>query len=274
MSDASCLLEVTELRKSFGGLTAVDGVSFSLRKASIVSVIGPNGAGKTTFFNLITGIYTPDQGAVLLDGESIMGLRPDHIVARGLARTFQNIRLFPGMSVLENVVVGRSVRLRSGYVSALLNTAGFRAETQASITRAMELLAFVGLTAKANELAGNLPYGEQRRLEVARALATDPKLLLLDEPSAGMNPQETEGTKQLIRRIRDECGIAVLLIEHDMRLVMTVSDQITVLDYGKKIAEGNAQQIRENPKVIEAYLGRGVAAGTAASAGQPEEPAQ
>lgn len=263
MTMTSNLLEVTGLKKTFGGLVAVDGVSFTLPKAAIVSVIGPNGAGKTTFFNLVTGIYKPDEGAVVLDGQDITGLRPDRVVAHGLARTFQNIRLFPGMSVLENVVVGRSVRLRTGYWGALFNTRAFQEEDRAAIQRSVELLQFVGLSAKANELAGNLPYGEQRRLEVARALATDPKLLLLDEPSAGMNPQETEGTKQLIRRIRDDRGIAVLLIEHDMRLVMTVSDSITVLDYGRKIAEGDAKHIREHPKVIEAYLGRGVAAGTA-----------
>ncbi|WP_181699499.1 ABC transporter ATP-binding protein [Chthonobacter albigriseus] len=259
------LLKVTGLRKRFGGLVAVDNVSFSVGERAIVSVIGPNGAGKTTFFNLITGIYEPDEGEVLLSGRSITGLRPDQIAGRGLARTFQNIRLFAGMTVLENVVVARHARLKSGYWGALLQTARYHDEMRQSIARGMELLRFVGLSAKANELAGNLPYGEQRRLEIARALATEPVLLLLDEPSAGMNPQETEVAKRLIQSIRQDFGISVVLIEHDMRLVMSVSDSITVLDYGRKLTEGSPQHVRQHPDVVAAYLGKGVAAGTAAT---------
>ena len=256
------LLTVEGLRKRFGGLTAVDDVSFTVDKGSIISVIGPNGAGKTTVFNLITGIYTPDAGAVTLDGKSLLGLRPDQVAGAGLARTFQNIRLFLGMTALENVVVARGLRMTSDYWGALFRTAHYKADEQAAIRRSLELLEFVGLAERADDLASDLAYGQQRRLEIARALATQPKLLLLDEPSAGMNPQETEEAKALIQRIRSDLGIAVVLIEHDMRLVMTISEHIVVLDHGAKIAEGNAEAIRSHPKVIEAYLGRGVAART------------
>jgi branched-chain amino acid transport system ATP-binding protein len=262
---SNLLLDVTNLRKSFGGLTAVDGVTLKVERGSIISVIGPNGAGKTTFFNLITGIYRPDVGVALLDGVDLVGLRPDQVAAAGLARTFQNIRLFAGMTALENVVVARSMHMRSGYWGALFRTCVYAREEHFAIADAFQLLGFVGLAEKADALAGSLAYGEQRRLEIARALATRPKLLLLDEPSAGMNPQETEDAKALILKIRSELGIAVVLIEHDMRLVMTVSDHIVVLDYGSKIAEGGADDIRTHPKVIEAYLGRGVAARTATS---------
>ncbi|GLR87330.1 ABC transporter ATP-binding protein [Bradyrhizobium iriomotense] len=257
------LLDVASLRKSFGGLTAVDDVTLQVERGSIVSVIGPNGAGKTTFFNLITGIYRPDLGTALLDGVDLVGLRPDQVAAAGLARTFQNIRLFAGMTALENVLVARSMHMRSGYWGALFHTRVYADQERSAVADASELLRFVGLAERADALAGSLAYGEQRRLEIARALATKPKLLLLDEPSAGMNPQETEDAKALILRIRSELGIAVVLIEHDMRLVMTVSDHIVVLDYGRKIAEGGADDIRTHPKVIEAYLGRGVAARTA-----------
>jgi branched-chain amino acid transport system ATP-binding protein len=260
---SQALLSVNGLTKRFGGLLAVDTVNFEVQPKSIVSVIGPNGAGKTTVFNLITGIYTPDAGTVLLNGVNLVGFRPDQVAFAGLARTFQNIRLFPGMTVLENVMVAQSLRLKTGYWHALAKTKAFLRDDMGCAQRAMELLDFVGLQHKASQTASSLPYGEQRRLEVARALATQPKLLLLDEPSAGMNPQETEGTKRLIQSIRNDLGMAVVLIEHDMRLVMTVSDQITVLDHGTKIAEGNAAHIRQHPAVVEAYLGRGVAAGNA-----------
>lgn len=263
------LLDVVGLKRGFGGLMAVDDVSLSVPAGSIISVIGPNGAGKTTFFNLVTGIYKPDHGTVMLGGARLDGLRPDQVATAGLARTFQNIRLFAGMTALENVVTGCALRMRAGYWGALFRSAAYREEERNAIVRSMDLLRFVGLAERADTLAGSLAYGEQRRLEIARALATQPKLLLLDEPSAGMNPRETEEAKALILRIRSELGIAVVLIEHDMRLVMTVSDHIVVLDHGSKIAEGDAETIRTNPRVIEAYLGRGVAARTEKS--QAEE---
>jgi branched-chain amino acid transport system ATP-binding protein len=262
----NALLEATGVRKTFGGLVAVNDVSFSVPRQAIVSVIGPNGAGKTTFFNLITGIYKPDAGTILFDGKDIAGLRPDRIAAVGIARTFQNIRLFGGMSVLENVLVGRHTRLSTRYVDALFHTARYKTDERSAIDHGMELLHFVGLDAKANELSRNLPYGEQRRLEIARALASGPKLILLDEPSAGMNPKETDQAKALIRRLRDEFGLTVVLIEHDMRLVMTISDSVTVLDYGQKISEGPPQQVRADPRVITAYLGRGAAEAAGATA--------
>lgn len=254
------LLEAKNVVKRFGGLTAVNEVSLTVDKNSIVSVIGPNGAGKTTFFNIVTGIYQPDQGTITLDGQPVTGLRPDQIAARGITRTFQNIRLFNNMTVLENVLVGMHTRLKTKVWQILFHSSGYQHEERVSAERAMELLSFVRLDHRADELARSLAYGEQRRLEIARALASNPKLILLDEPAAGMNPQETEEATDLIRRLRDELGVTVILIEHDMSLVMEISEQITVLDYGRPIAFGTPEDIRRNPRVIEAYLGQGAVA--------------
>ena len=258
------LLEATSITKRFGGLVAVDSVDFILETGAIASIIGPNGAGKTTFFNVLTGIYAPEHGKVLFDGTATIGHRPDQITALGLARTFQNIRLFGNMTVVENVLVGMHTRLHQSGQDALFRSRRFHEEEAAAHARAQDLLAFVGLRGVDNELAKNLPYGQQRRVEIARAMAVQPKLILLDEPTAGMNPHETQDAMTLFRRLRDETGITVLLIEHDMRVVMGISERITVLDYGEKIAEGTPEQVRKNQHVIEAYLGRGVAAAAAA----------
>lgn len=255
------LLETIGIVKSFGGLTAINRVDFQLEPGRIVSIIGPNGAGKTTLFNTLTGIYQPDQGQILFDGRSLVKLRPDQIAARGIARTFQNIRLFGEMSVIENILIGMHVHLRQSPLQTLLHLPAFKREEREAERRALELMHYVGLAGVGNELAKNLPYGGQRLLEIARALAAEPKLLLLDEPAAGMNPQETEEVTRLFRRIRDEKGITILLIEHDMRVVMNISERICVMDYGEKIAEGTPAEIRTNERVIEAYLGRGAVAG-------------
>jgi branched-chain amino acid transport system ATP-binding protein len=248
------LLEVKDILVKFGGVTALNNVNLHVNEGEIAALIGPNGAGKTTVFNIVTGYYTPASGQVLLDGESIVGLRPYKIARKGLGRTFQNIRLFGDMTALENVATAADALNKSGLVGSLLGAPRSRRDEKQSLETAMELLTFIGLDHRAHQMAKNLPYGDQRRLEIARALALNPKVLLLDEPAAGFNPQEKVELGNLIRKIRDR-GFAVLLIEHDMSLVMKISDRISVLDFGQKIAEGKPEEIQNNQRVIDAYLG-------------------
>ena len=259
------ILDVQGLSKDFGGLRAVDRVDISINQGEIVALIGPNGAGKTTFFNCVTGVYAPTEGGVRIqapgkDEEKITGLKPDRIAERGLARTFQNIRLFPNMTVLENVMIGRDCRLKSGILGAIFRNKRTREEEERVIHDSYEILKKIGIQQFVNDLAKNLPYGAQRRLEIARALATEPFLLLLDEPAAGMNPQETRALDELILRLRETEGLTIFLIEHDMSLVMRLSERIYVMDYGKLIAHGSPQEIKGNPLVIKAYLGEDVSA--------------
>jgi branched-chain amino acid transport system ATP-binding protein len=276
--DGAALLSAENITKVFGGLVAVEDVTFQVPERGIVSIIGPNGAGKTTFFNMLTGLYRPTYGRVTFNGRNVTGRRPDLIMKDGVARTFQNIRLFATMTALENVMVGQNARMKAGLFGSIFHAPWVTREEKSVEEKARETLAYCGIQESQFELMSvNLSYGDQRRLEIARALASDPKLLLLDEPTAGMNPQESAALTDFMRKLRDERGLTILLIEHDMQVIMEVSEHITVLDHGQKIAEGTPEEIRTNARVIEAYLGKqggkeAEAGAARRGAGQPQAP--